>query len=89
MRIRYEQLKLHPNVLHSLTGLRPAEFEILVRDVRPLFASAERKRLLLKHPAQQRKRDVGGGHPFALLLQEQILLADTPVGSVAAPLPYP
>jgi hypothetical protein len=75
MHIRYEQLKSHPNVLHSLTGLRPEEFEQLVRDIRPLFAAAERERLLLRRPQQQRKRAVGGGHPFALPLQEQILLS--------------
>src|SRR4051794_20102753 len=73
MRIRYEQLKSHPNVLHSLTGLRPAEFEALVRDVRPLFKAAEHKRLTDKQP--NRIREVGGGHPFSLCMQEQILLS--------------
>lgn len=72
MRIRYYQLKLHPNVLHSLTGLRPAEFETLVRDVRPLFRAAQHKRLTEHRP--NRIRAVGGGHPFALLFEEQILL---------------
>src|ERR1700730_4363267 len=78
MRIRYIQLKPHPNVLHSLTGLRPAEFELLVQDVRPLFAASERERLLRKRPAASRLRDIGGGHPFALPfalpVQEQLLL---------------
>lgn len=73
MRIRYEQLKAHPNVLHSLTGLRPAELEVLVRDVRPLFLAAEHKRLTDNRP--NRIRGVGGGHPFSLPLQEQILLS--------------
>lgn len=73
MRIRYEQLKAHPNVLHSLTGLRPAEFEALVRDVRPLFRAAQHKRLTDHRP--NRIRAVGGGHPFALPFQEQILLS--------------
>ncbi len=73
MRIRYSQLKLHPNVLHSLTGLRPAEFEALVRDVRPLQRAAQHKRLTLNRP--DRLRGVGGGHPFALPFEEQILLA--------------
>lgn len=75
MRIRYEQLKAHPNVLHSLTGLRPAEFEALVRDVRPLFKASEHKRLTDKRP--NRVRAVGGGHPFALPMHEQILLSVT------------
>jgi hypothetical protein len=72
MRIRYELLKAHPNVLHSLTGLRPAEFEALVRDVRPLFLAAHHKRLTDKRP--NRIRAIGGGHPFALRFEEQILL---------------
>ncbi len=70
MRLRYYQLKLHPNVLHSLTGLRPVEFEQLVQDVRPLFVAAENKR----HSRDDRLRAIGGGHPFALPMQEQILL---------------
>jgi hypothetical protein len=74
MRILYSQLRSHPNVLHSLTGLRPQEFEQLVHDVRPLFFEAERKRLLLKRPVVERKRDIGAGHPFALSPHEQILL---------------
>jgi hypothetical protein len=72
MRIRYSQLKLHPNVLHSLTGLRPVEFDGLVRDVRPLSRSAQHKHLTDYRP--DRRRAVGGGHPFALPFEEQLLL---------------
>jgi hypothetical protein len=72
MRIRYSQLKLHPNVLHSLTGLRPEEFEQLVRDVGPLLRAAQHKRLTDSRP--HRLRAIGGGHPFALHVEEQILL---------------
>lgn len=76
MRIRYDQLKSHQNVLHSLTGLRSAEFERLVADVRPLLAVAERARLTRppRKPQEERTRGIGGGHPFALHTQEQILL---------------
>src|SRR3712207_4421319 len=70
MHLRYSQLKLHPNVIHSLTGLRLLEFEQLVQDVRPLFASAERQR----HSRPERKRAIGGGRPFSLPIQEHILL---------------
>jgi hypothetical protein len=75
MRIQYSQLRSHPNVLHSLTGLRPQEFEQLVHEVRPLFLEAERERLLLKRPQEERKREVGGGRSFALSTQEQLLLS--------------
>jgi hypothetical protein len=70
MLVRYSQLKLHPNVLHSLTGLRPVEFEQLIQDVRPLFVAAENKR----HIRADRMRAIGAGHPFTLPMQEQILL---------------
>lgn len=74
MRLRYYQLKVHPNVLHSLTGLRPSEFEQLVSDIAPLFWASEKRRLLLKKPQEARKRELGGGHPFSLPMQEQLLL---------------
>ncbi len=74
VQLRYQQLKAHPNVLRSLTGLRPAEFEQLVQDVAPLLWASEQKRLLLNRPLHQRKRSIGGGHPFSLPMREQILL---------------
>lgn len=70
MRLRYTHLVLHPNVLHSLTGLRVAEFDKLLADVRPLFDLSERKRL----DRPDRQRAIGGGHPFTLPMREQILL---------------
>ncbi len=77
MRIRYSELKLHPNVLHSLTGLRPAEFEQFVGDVRPLLAVAQWERLTRspRRPEGERKRAIGGGHPFSLPPHEQIVLS--------------
>jgi DDE superfamily endonuclease/Helix-turn-helix of DDE superfamily endonuclease len=74
VQLRYQQLKAHPNVLRSLTGLRPAEFEQLVQDVAPMFMASEQKRLLRSKPLDQRKRAIGGGHPFSLPMREQILL---------------
>ena len=74
MRLRYTQLKPHQNVLHSLTGLRSAEFEQLVYDIGPLFVASERERLFKKKPHSERKRDIGGGHPFTLGTHDQILL---------------
>lgn len=71
MRLRYTQLKLHPKVLHSLTGLRVEEFDALVDDLRPAFEQAHHKRL----DRPNRLRAIGGGHPFALPMREQILLS--------------
>ena len=75
LRIRYYHLKARPNVLRSLTGLKPAEFEQLVQDVAPLFMASEHKRLLHDRPMSQRKRAIGGGHPFSLDMTHQILLS--------------
>ena len=75
LRIGYLQLKAHPHVLYSLTGLRPAEFEQLVKDVAPLFMASEKKRLLIIRAREQRKREIGGGHPFSLPMRDQLLLS--------------
>lgn len=74
MRLRYYQLKPHGNVLHSLTGLRPHEFEQLVKDTAPLLAASKRERLLKQHPPQERKRELGGGRASTLGIQDQLLL---------------
>jgi DDE superfamily endonuclease/Helix-turn-helix of DDE superfamily endonuclease len=68
--LREADLRRHPAVFLALTGLRPAEFDALARDVLPAVAAAERARL--GRPG--RRRAIGGGHPFALPLRAQLLL---------------
>lgn len=70
MKLIYPQLKQHPRVLHSLTGLRVAEFEQLVGDLRPLFASAH----LERYSRPDRARAIGGGRHATLGVLEQVLL---------------
>jgi hypothetical protein len=70
MILRYAQLSRHPGVFRSLTGLRVAEFDTLVADLRPAYAAGERERL--QRPARQRA--IGAGHPFALAPRDQLLL---------------
>lgn len=70
MKLRYSQLKQHPRVLHSLTGLRVEEFEQLVGDLRPLFVSAHNQR----HTRPNRVRAIGGGRHPTLSVLEQVLL---------------
>jgi len=70
MKLRYNQLKGHPRVLHSLTGLRAAEFEQLVKEVRPLFDSAHQQR----YARPDRVRALGGGRHATLDVLEQTLL---------------
>lgn len=70
MKLIYTQLKQHPRVLHSLTGLRVAEFDRLVSDLRPLFSDADRER----HTRPERVRAIGGGRHATLTALEQVLL---------------
>ena len=41
---RYYNLHRHATVFKALTGLRVAEFDQLVKDVKPLYVEAERTR---------------------------------------------
>jgi hypothetical protein len=67
----YAHLSRHPSVFRSLTGLRAAEFDTLVADLLPAYATGERDRL--QRPG--RRRAIGAGHPFALAPRDQLLLA--------------
>jgi hypothetical protein len=71
MILRYARLSRQPGVFRSLTGLRVAEFDTLVADLRPAYAAGERERL--QRPGRQRA--IGAGHPFALAPRDQLLLA--------------
>lgn len=70
MILRYAHLSRYPAVFLRLTGLRVAEFDALVADLRPAYAAGERARL--QRPA--RRRAIGAGHPFALRPRDQALL---------------
>jgi hypothetical protein len=71
MMLRYDALSHYPRVFQTLTGLRLAEFEILLDDVLPRYAEAEAARL--SRPTRQ--RDIGAGHPFELDGRDQLLLS--------------
>ncbi len=70
MIMRYIHLTQHPNVFYSVTGLRVTEFEELLVDVLPQYASQEQQRL--ERP--DRQRAIGAGHPFELNDRDHILL---------------
>jgi hypothetical protein len=75
MILRYAQLRQHPRVFQSMTGLRVAEFDALMDDVLPRLRVAEAARL--SRPTKerpQRRRAIGAGHPFALDVRDQVLL---------------
>ena len=75
---RYDHLRRYPAVFGSLTGLRLAEFDTLVRDVAPLCAQAEyRRHLFARTPSgayQPRRRAIGAGPLPKLAPRDQLLL---------------
>ena len=70
MMLRYPQLSLHPSVFRAMTGLSVAQFAALDADFRPRFQEAEGRRL----SRPDRRRAIGGGHPFGLGERDQLLL---------------
>jgi hypothetical protein len=70
MIMRYGWVSRYPQVFVSMTGLRVSEFDMLVDDVLPMYATAEVARL--ERP--ERERALGAGHPFELSERDHILL---------------
>ena len=67
---RYQRLIQHPAVFGALTGLTRRQFDDLFADVAARLAQAEQARL----SRPNRRRAIGGGHPFALRPRDQVLL---------------
>ncbi len=67
--ITYNKLKKKPRAFRSITGMSIAEFDELYRKFVPVWTGAERERL----SRPDRKRAIGGGHPYALKLRERIV----------------
>lgn len=53
-----------------MTGLRVKEFDTLVNEIAEVYGAAEEQRL----SRPDRKRAIGGGHPFELSYRDQVLL---------------
>jgi hypothetical protein len=68
---RYATLSRYPTVFLKMTGLRLNEFEDLLTDVLPRFATAQQQRLTRSN----RQRAVGAGRHADLAATNQILLA--------------
>lgn len=68
--ITYKKLKRKPLAFRSLTGMSISEFDALYRKLIPVWARSERERL----SRPDRKRAVGGGHPYRLRLKERLLM---------------
>ena len=65
-----EVVRKKPRAFKNLTGISLTEFEQLYQKLVPLWTESERERL--SHP--NRKRAVGGGHPYTLKLEDQLLM---------------
>ncbi len=70
MMMRYARLSRHPAVFRTMTGLAVGEFDALAADFGPRLAAAERRRL----SRPDRRRAIGGGHPFELDARDRLLL---------------
>lgn len=68
--ITYKNLKRNPRAFRSLTGMSISEFDALYRKLIPVWAKSERERL----SRPDRKRAVGGGHPYRLSLKERLVM---------------
>jgi CRP-like cAMP-binding protein len=68
--ITYAMLKKKPHVFKNLTGVSANEFDRLQREVAPVWAEGERKRL----SRPDRQRAIGGGRDYTLDLKEQLLM---------------
>lgn len=70
MRLTFTYLFHFPKIFRAMTGLDVSEFNDLVLILLPRLLRAERKRL----NRVNRKRDLGGGHPFELGATDRLLL---------------
>ena len=68
--ITYKKLKKKPRAFKSIVGATSVEFDRLYRKLVPLWIESEKKRL----DRPDRQRAIGGGHPYALALREQLLV---------------
>ena len=71
--IIYDKLKQKPRAFRSITGMGITEFDELYQKLIPVWARSERERL----SRPDRKRGIGGGHPYTLRLRERLLMAVT------------
>jgi hypothetical protein len=65
-----EVVRKKPHAFKNLTGISLNEFDLLYQKLVPLWTESEGARL--NRP--NRKRAVGGGHPYSLELEDQLLM---------------
>lgn len=68
--ITYDKLKQKPRAFRSITGISITEFDELYQKFIPVWVKSERERL----SRPDRRRAIGGGHPYSLRLKERLLM---------------
>ena len=68
--LNYDVLSIKPAIFKNFTGLEVAEFDALSSKIREKYGAYEQKRLA----REDRKRDIGAGHPFKLSLTDRLLM---------------
>ena len=66
--MRLSGLRNHPKTFVRLTGVSVEKFDQLLKQLLPIFAQAEKKRL----SRPNRQRAIGGGRRYALELGETL-----------------
>src|SRR5450759_4348377 len=68
--LNYALLSKKPSIFRNFTGLEVAEFDALNSKIKIKHATFEQKRL----SRENRKREIGAGHPFKLSLTDRLLM---------------
>jgi len=68
--MRYEKLQRKPKHFQAFTGVTVAQFEEILKALRPVYAEFERERLT----RPDRKRKIGGGRNFTLGLEDRLMV---------------
>ena len=68
--LNYNKLMKKPTLFKSLTGLETKEFNTIYNKINTNYKEYEKQRL----KKENRKHQIGAGHPFKLNLQDRLLM---------------
>jgi hypothetical protein len=69
--LTYNKLMKRPALFRTLTGLEVKEFDTIYNKINTNYKEYEKQRLNKK---ENRKHQIGAGHPFKLSLQDRLLM---------------
>lgn len=64
------RLRKHPDAFRRMTGITPEKFDEILRQLKPIYEEWNTKRLT----RPKRRRKIGGGRPFDLVLEDRLLM---------------